>query len=414
FAVADRLLARALSQPTERQLTLAFLGLTILFSLSCLGTTWRNHDWRSSLAIYGDAARKSPAKPRALINYGIALLNSGQPEEAVRILEKAIALGRPGYEDYLKAGNNILVEHLRRQDYQGAIERGTTLLAEMPPGANAAGLPRLLLNLGHALLRTDRFVEARRAFLAGLRQDPREVYLLVVLEQLYRAAGQTEEGRRQLSLTGEEFEPLVRVARDLAGLREYPTARRYLAKVLVHEPGHEEATAVAAELDALAAANEKARELSAGEPPGSVRSRLGRSLVGTSRFIMARYRPLRPVVPSLLSLATRLDPDSPWPPLVLARWHLAAGQPQAAQAVIAAALPRREGFPPFLEAAVDTCQALGDTKRAAATAAHLLDLYPGHPDWERLEHLSSQAGGQGDRPPAATLSPLPAAVPAGS
>ena len=49
---------------------------------------WRTHEqaaiWRSELTLWGHAAAQAPLKPRPALNYGSALLMSGEPDRAVR------------------------------------------------------------------------------------------------------------------------------------------------------------------------------------------------------------------------------------------------------------------------------------------------------------------------------------------
>lgn len=58
-----------------------------------LWSTWQTHHyvyvWRSNLTLWAHAARQAPRKPRPLINYAVALVESGAVVPAARALMRA-------------------------------------------------------------------------------------------------------------------------------------------------------------------------------------------------------------------------------------------------------------------------------------------------------------------------------------
>lgn len=67
----------------------AAVSLAVTAAFAVL-TGWRNHDYRTGIAIWSDTALKSPRNSRAHHNLGVELAAAGHPEAAIRSFEKAI------------------------------------------------------------------------------------------------------------------------------------------------------------------------------------------------------------------------------------------------------------------------------------------------------------------------------------
>ena len=77
-----------------------WLAVATLMALTLV----RNHDYRSTTALWGDAAQKAPQNPRAQYNYGVYLQIDGEVERAIEQYHRCIALD-PNYTDaYLNLG----------------------------------------------------------------------------------------------------------------------------------------------------------------------------------------------------------------------------------------------------------------------------------------------------------------------
>lgn len=77
--------------------------IAALLSVLALFTVLRNQDYRSEVALWEDAARKSPDKPRVHNNLGDAYRQAGKLDAARASFRRALALD----PDYLLAGNNL-------------------------------------------------------------------------------------------------------------------------------------------------------------------------------------------------------------------------------------------------------------------------------------------------------------------
>jgi tetratricopeptide (TPR) repeat protein len=74
----------------------AVAGLALLLLLCALGTRTRNEVWHTQESLWRDAIVKSPGNSRALMYYGIALIEKGDPATALPYLERAESLA-PNY-----------------------------------------------------------------------------------------------------------------------------------------------------------------------------------------------------------------------------------------------------------------------------------------------------------------------------
>lgn len=137
-------------------------GLMLVIGAFSLATWQRNSVWQSEVSIWQDCATKSPAKPRALTNYGFALIKAGRVDEAFQPLQRALALDLTHYAAYNHLGNAFL----KKRMVPDAIEAFQNVLAIYP------AYPEARRNLGVALSAAGRMDEAVAQFAEALRLDP--------------------------------------------------------------------------------------------------------------------------------------------------------------------------------------------------------------------------------------------------
>jgi Flp pilus assembly protein TadD len=219
-------------------------GVLLALCLAALWAGWtaqRNLVWQDDEALWADSLRKSPAKSRPYNNLGGALIRKGRFEEALPLLERAIAI-RPHYADALynlgfalmrleriEAGAGYIRESLRL-DPKNTMARNNLGIACMMTGDLAAAEEHFREtvrmrpdeapgrnNLGVALNRQGRHEEAAAQLTEAIRINPRyaEAYnnLGIALREMGRLAEAVERFRHALRL-----QP------------DYPAARRNLSE----------------------------------------------------------------------------------------------------------------------------------------------------------------------------------------
>lgn len=85
---------------------------TVLLLIAAAGTWRQNTAWASHLDAWRDAAQKNPANGRALMNYGVALLQRGDYGEALTQFQQAAVLS-PNY-DFLEVNLGVALGALGR------------------------------------------------------------------------------------------------------------------------------------------------------------------------------------------------------------------------------------------------------------------------------------------------------------
>lgn len=171
-----------------------WLGVAVVALLA--GAVARNHDYRSEVAIWGDAAAKFPANARAHNNHGQALFRAGDIASAIACYERALAL-QPSYPEthynrgvalaksgrlpeailaydaalrvdplYAEARNNLANALVATGRLPEAIAHYEAAIARKPDFAEAQN------NLGSALLRQGRAAEAASRFERALAWKP--------------------------------------------------------------------------------------------------------------------------------------------------------------------------------------------------------------------------------------------------
>jgi protein O-mannosyl-transferase len=195
-------------------------GLLVLLAAAAgLGalTVWRNHDYRSEVAIWEDTVAKTPGSARARYNLGAALDAAGRRDDAMRAYREALRL-EPRYAaahfnlgaDLVEAGDVAgALRHfeatvqLEPDSFDGHINLGNTLLlldrvddalshlsegVRLAPGAAAAHF-----NLGRALVRAGRVDDAIVRFREAVRLQPADAESHFELGSALARSGRLEE-----------------------------------------------------------------------------------------------------------------------------------------------------------------------------------------------------------------------------
>jgi len=160
--------------PLAAVITLGVMGLQALlgrrsylaFGLLALAFGWltlqRNHDYRSSVDLWQDTVAKCPANPRAHVNLGKALLDSGLAALAVDQYREALRLDPANVVARFNLGNALA----RQGRLAEACESYRAVLQLRPDFANAH------FYLAELLARLGRQPEAVTQYEAALQLDP--------------------------------------------------------------------------------------------------------------------------------------------------------------------------------------------------------------------------------------------------
>lgn len=98
----------------------------VVAALLSILTVERNRVWASEVALWTDAAAKSPHKARPHLNLGVALLSENRAEEALAPLATAIRLDPGGLAGYTNLGA-VFVRLGRREEAAALLERALRL-----------------------------------------------------------------------------------------------------------------------------------------------------------------------------------------------------------------------------------------------------------------------------------------------
>ena len=184
-----------------------FFAVVIL--VLSVATYQRNTVWGSEIALWEDAARKSPRKVRPHLNLGTYYFLQGRLEDARRELVMALALDPGNYEIH----NNLGLVYKKRGEYDAAVREFATVLRLNPED------PMARYNLGNLFLAQGNIPEAIREYQIALERAPDYDEAHHNLGIAYEKNGQSAEAIR-------EFREAVRLN------PENRNARSNLAKAL--------------------------------------------------------------------------------------------------------------------------------------------------------------------------------------
>ncbi len=169
------------------------VALAVLAALG-VASVRRSAVWSSSLALWSDAAQKSPEKARVHLYFGNELLIANRPEEALAEFNRARELAR----DHTISGTVLLEKIVRTLLITGRREQ-----ARADVGRVLARLPRYpaaLALLAMVEFDSDRDLESERAALSALATDPRNTTALFYLGKVRRRGGDLAGARKALEL----------------------------------------------------------------------------------------------------------------------------------------------------------------------------------------------------------------------
>jgi Flp pilus assembly protein TadD len=171
----------------------------VLIVLFCMMTLLRNRVWGSEIALWEDAASKSPAKLRPLQNLGLYYSMQGRLAEAEEELQKAIRIDPRNYELY----NNLGIVHRKRGDLAGAIMEYSIALQLQPTD------PMAHYNIGNIYLAQGNLEGAMREYQASIRlapdYDEAHNNLGIVYEKSGKMDAAIMEFKRAISLNPENL-----------------------------------------------------------------------------------------------------------------------------------------------------------------------------------------------------------------
>jgi protein O-mannosyl-transferase len=186
-------------------------GVICTVGIICaLWTFERNHVWGDSVALGLDTVTKSPNKPRAHFNLGVALGGRNRLEEAIDHYLKALEI-RP---DYVDARNNLGAALVRRGNPDEAIKHYGEVLKVKPHYA------KVYFNLGAVLTDQGRLGEAVQYYARALEIQPDYAEAHNNMGSTLAKQGKTAEAEkhftRALELQPEDVEVRANLAAALA------------------------------------------------------------------------------------------------------------------------------------------------------------------------------------------------------
>ncbi|MCF6290499.1 MAG: tetratricopeptide repeat protein [Desulfobacterales bacterium] len=355
-------------------------------------TRTRNTAWESRLTLTMDCAIKSPAKARAVANYGEALAQQGDFAEALPVLERALAISRPHQEEFISVASNI-VTLLGQQGRHGeAISRGETYWRQMSTQMNLINLPKFMLALGRSCARAGRFSDAFQALVIGLHFSPGLDALHDMLLRVLQDASRDERARGELGLDENNGALYRRMAEVMLDVREYELAGQYLDRYTELAPD-DLAKQLRDTLGTVRDLNQREERLLQLQNDQVYREDTAFHVYMNAALFFEKYYPLfqGTIVKSLLAMLERRSPGHPFAGLLRVRWKARhcdkAEAIQEAEALVA----RHPDFIPALTQLVRYYLDEGRREDAAPYLRRILSLYPGHYNWmyyEKVELVS--------------------------
>jgi tetratricopeptide (TPR) repeat protein len=160
-------------------------GGLVLAALVALGaaTVARNEVWRSALALWTDASRKAPEKPRIWVNLGTALHFAGRFDDAVVAYDRALALGHDPTVPLELVVRNTALALVRLRRYEEARDRLVRYLERAPRDAGT------IVILALVEVDTGRLDDAERSARRALSFEPRTSRPFQILGQVQEKRG---------------------------------------------------------------------------------------------------------------------------------------------------------------------------------------------------------------------------------
>ncbi|MHB8843481.1 MAG: tetratricopeptide repeat protein [Nitrospirota bacterium] len=165
--------------------------LLLLLPLLAAFSIARNAQWKDDGSLWEDILEKSPNKARAFNEYGLHVLAAGDPDRAIRLLNRSLQLDPYQPEIYVNLG--LAFEKLGRvDDALAAYDRAIFTRPESPAAYYNLGVLyyRTLKDRSKAL---DHLLRARDL-------DPLEPDVHHYLASIYAEMGNTDASRQEMSL----------------------------------------------------------------------------------------------------------------------------------------------------------------------------------------------------------------------
>jgi tetratricopeptide (TPR) repeat protein len=183
--------------PARVRVAGAVAAVAVLAALGA-ATAARNRVWHSALALWADAAEKSPGKARIWVNLGTAQHFAGRYAEAVTSYDRGLALGFDPTVPLELVVRNTALALIRLRRYDEARERLVRYLRSAPADAGT------LVILALVQADTDQLDDAERSARTALQIDGR-------LSRPYQILGQVQEKRGDLQGAFDHFVTAMRL-----------------------------------------------------------------------------------------------------------------------------------------------------------------------------------------------------------
>ncbi len=212
--------------------------------------------------LFQQAVRVSPQFAPALLGLGSALLDEGNPQEAIAILSQARMWSKEQQQS-LRIEHNLGVAYVQVNQLKAAEEAFSSIIRQDPTFIPAYfSLGRLYLVYGTIEGYQMAAEQYRRATRVS-PQDPRGYFYLGIAEEIMGDfSGALSHYQEALRLSGEEPSPQINPADihfSIAGLfyrlQDYPKAVEHYREVLRIAPNHSQAEAVRSIISALSQGN---------------------------------------------------------------------------------------------------------------------------------------------------------------
>ena len=154
-------LKRVISSPALRRRIAGVLAVFLTITLGCI-TIRRNRDYQSEIGIWRGTVAQRPQNIRALVNLGEVLGSSGQYEEAINVLKRALQ-SDPGSPDAHRSFGKIFLDQGRLDEAEDHL---TQSLRIDPQDEKAHSF------IGQVYLARGQLAEAKSHFDEALRLNP--------------------------------------------------------------------------------------------------------------------------------------------------------------------------------------------------------------------------------------------------
>lgn len=210
-----------------------------------IATVERNLDYRSTLSIWEDTARKAPENVRANINLVLELMSAGRLDEALHLGETLTTTFPDNSEIHLNHGTVLF---RAGRETEAAVEYRTAARLD-PINAEAH------YNLGNLEARAGRFAEARSHYEAAVQAKPTHVAARLNLAlslaktgHLPEALAQFREAQRRAP---DSPDPLIRMGMVLGEANQFEQAAQAFEDALKVDPSNASAAANLAQIQRI-------------------------------------------------------------------------------------------------------------------------------------------------------------------